>query len=75
MNEHDVRHDTAGGHVRLTCYSEACKEATLVAQPWMSQEVFDAKAVEFMAAHPAEVVPCADRGGRTLRGTVRAWRP
>lgn len=52
---HDVRSDKAGfngRYDRLTCYTKECNGATLVAQPWMSQEVFNRKIDEFLAQHP-----------------------
>jgi len=67
LPDHDVRHDMAGftARPRLTCYSPGC-DATLVAQPYMTQAVFDAEVVTFMASHPATIVRCADKGGPTM---------
>lgn len=68
MTVHDVRHDTAGwgNHLRLTCYTEGCEGATLVAQSSMAQGRWDDLVAMFMAAHRATRLPCADRGGRAM---------
>ena len=52
---HDVQYDYAGflqSHPRLTCYSRSCDGATLVAQPYMTQAIFDDKVREFLKVHP-----------------------
>ncbi len=60
---HDVASDRCGfnsRYDRLTCYTPGCGEATLVGQPYMTQEVFDQKVEEFLTKHPcsrAEVRP------------------
>lgn len=52
---HDVRYDYAGFNAnrpRLTCRSPECGEATLTAQPYMTQEDFTGKVRAFLDEHP-----------------------
>lgn len=65
---HDVRWDRAGfgERPRLTCYSEGCGGATLVAQPYMDLGRWNDLVAMFMATHRATLLPCADRGGQAM---------
>lgn len=51
--QHDVLLDRAGwsGRARLTCYEPGCNGATLIAQPYMSQSVWDEASAAFLDEH------------------------
>ncbi len=53
---HDVLADHVGFNPRprLTCYSSSCRLATLVAQPYMTQVIWDEKSTQFLSAHPCK---------------------
>lgn len=59
--QHDVRRDYVGfnGNLpRLTCYSEGCDEATIVAEPWMMgvARAWEEKKNEFFRKHPCSQI-------------------
>jgi len=56
--EHDVRLDYVGinPRPRLTCYTPECNGATLVCQPYMSEDVWRRKSAEFLLQHPYSCV-------------------
>jgi len=49
---HEVLYDEPRGYPRLTCISDECESATLVRQPYMSDETYLQRVFEFLSKHP-----------------------
>ena len=58
MTNHDVRLDYVGmnGRARFTCYSEACRVATIIRQPYMTFSQWEKTTEDFAAEHPCSEI-------------------